>query len=426
MPEPRSTLSAGPDQDGLRAALDFVFAGYERKRHLAHGRFDRDFRKPHLVVDRLRRRGLLPHPDRAILVSGSKGKGTVARQLAWNLARTGEERVGLVVSPEEIDHLDRIRIDGRPIDPQAFMRHLASLRPALEAVDATPDHYVPPTAVFLAIALAWFREQGVCWTVLEGGRGVRHDEIGAIDARIGVVTSVFPEHLDRLGPTLQHIADDKLSLLANCEHVVAGPTVRPFVDHGRWRTSHENLTIVAAPPAAEVARPDWVAELAAIGQGAFGRAFPGAPWVDFGTPAFFEQTIDDVAITCEGAIVPESIDARFVQARGLQRGCAVVGLSDGKDASGIVARLRALGFAQVLGVRLASPIGHVDSAWLACAGLPEIDVVDVVSPDADRLRATLLTAGRRHGGHVYAVGAQLFVRSVRRALRLPLYEPAKP
>ena len=188
-------------------ALDFVFSFYERHRHRQQGRYDREVRRPDLIVDWARSRGLLPPRETTVLVTGSKGKGSASRLIAWGLASQGGPAVGLLLTPEERSHLDRIRIGNEPIPAGEFVAIVDRLRPDLETLQAgAPDtYYVPPTAIFLLVALHWWRQRGVETCVVEGGRGVAGDELGCLSARLGVVTAILPEHLDKLGPTLPDV-----------------------------------------------------------------------------------------------------------------------------------------------------------------------------------------------------------------------------
>ena len=204
------------------SGVDFAFSFYERLRHRQVGRRDRDVRRPDLWRIWAASAGVMPSPSATVLITGSKGKGSTARLTAWGLTLHGAGPVGLLVSPEECSHLDRIRIDNQPIGEGEFDSIVESIRSDLDALQmAAPDNfYLPPTAVFLAVALCWWRANGVRTCVVEGGRGARWDEIGVIPARLGVVTSILPEHLGKLGPTMTDVAADKLSLAATVDQLL--------------------------------------------------------------------------------------------------------------------------------------------------------------------------------------------------------------
>ncbi len=196
---------------GYQRALDEIFASYLRAKDGLLGKYDREVRTPEVVVDLARRLDLLPPRDRLVRVTGSKGKGSVTRLVAALLgeARPGEP-VGCVTSPEEIEHTDRMRVDGEPIPEADFVRIWSGLRGRLDLAERElpPGRYLSPSGLMLLVALSWFRERGVVHFVIEGGRGVRWDEVGRMPSKVGVVTSVFLEHAEYIGPDIADVAAD--------------------------------------------------------------------------------------------------------------------------------------------------------------------------------------------------------------------------
>lgn len=391
--------------------FDPVFASYVEALPRIRRRADADVRAPQVfsaVWDRLRVR---PPSSRVILVTGSKGKGTTARLIAWNLQRAGR-KVGLVTSPEEIDHFDRIRLDDAPIPAEVFDRFLAESLPLLqdELRNSAPDRYLSPTGIFLTVALQWFAEASPDWIVIEGGRGVRHDEIGRLRAQVAVVTSVLPEHVQALGGSLDAVARDKLSVAAQAERAVGGPGVR------RWPVP-QNMDIVDAGES-DAQMPRWYGELLAISRAAIEAAEPGIPCVPLPTPSYLRVARGGKPLVCEALVSGASVDHAALRAALPPGSAAVLGLTDDKDWQGLVARLRELGFATIAAFELGSAAGHVSARWVADnPGVMNLGPFDVVQPDGERLRAALDEMLRTHPG-VYACGVQLFLRSIRQALGL--------
>lgn len=407
----------------LDGALRWVFSSYEARYRRSEGKFDRETRHPERIAAVWDRLGLRPPAENTCVVSGSKGKGTTARLIAWNLTRSGY-RVGLVLTPEEISHLDRIRIDNRPIPENTFLELVRELAPSLDAVwqHAESDaYYLPPTAVFLTVAMAWFKREQVDRIVIEGGRGAKWDEIGQIEARVGVVANVLPEHLGRLGPNLGDIASDKLSLLANCREVLMPEGEAAQLERCGIRVPDALARVPAATRPATANYPAWYPRLAGLGCEAARTLGLVGEWVDFGTPAFAWLSKEG-RIAVDGAVTPLCLDDRFLRESGLSSGTALLGLSSDKDCVGLVAALRACGFRNFAAVRLHSPVGHLDSDWLDA--FPDIEVVgtlNVVAPDAAALHAMVCRVGAR--GPVFALGVQVFVRSLRCAFGQSLGEP---
>ena len=105
--------------NGSRDRFDPVFASYLSTLPQIRGKSDSQTRAPDVFGEAWADLALVPSASRLILVTGSKGKGTVARLVAWNLQHRGY-RVGLVVTPEELNHLDRMRINNEAISPDEF------------------------------------------------------------------------------------------------------------------------------------------------------------------------------------------------------------------------------------------------------------------------------------------------------------------
>jgi hypothetical protein len=197
-------------------ALDEIYAGYMAKRHLTAGRQDREFKDPQVVLAIARELGLLPTPARTIKVTGSKGKGSTSRLLAFYLRQLcdPDQPVALFVSPEEFEHTDRMKLNGQAISEDEFVNLYQDLRPALRRAEELLDRsaYLSPFGLFLLIALAWFRRHRAVWRILEIGRGGAHDEVGVLRTEYAVITSIFNEHLDHLGPTVCNVAVAKAAI----------------------------------------------------------------------------------------------------------------------------------------------------------------------------------------------------------------------
>ena len=156
-------LRQGGKPSTLDDALDEIYRSYLRARPLVAGRFDRDVRHPEIVWRIALSLDLLPPPSRVIKIAGSKGKGTTARFAADLVAQAKPDaRVGLFVSPHEIQQTDRIRLDGAPMAADEFCRTVDRISAAVREEEAAlpPGQYISPVGYFLLIALDWYRRQG--------------------------------------------------------------------------------------------------------------------------------------------------------------------------------------------------------------------------------------------------------------------------
>lgn len=155
---------------------------------------------------------------RAIHVGGTNGKGSVVAMLASVLQEAGYRRVGAYTSPHLLDWRERIRIDGEWISESEFARLLAQLRPLIEEMADKPTVFEALTA----LAFQYFHERAVDLAVIEVGLGGRFDATNVIEPLVAVITKVERDHLDLLGPDLEHVAWEKAGLAKPAVPLVTG------------------------------------------------------------------------------------------------------------------------------------------------------------------------------------------------------------
>jgi len=171
---------------------------------------------------------LFGNPERAftaVHVTGTNGKGTVAAFVA-SMGRAAGLRVGLYTSPHLHRFVERINIDGAPIDERILI-------PLLNRVmDVAPEltfFEVATVAAFVA-----FRDAGVQLAVLEVGLGGRLDATNVIPPpRVAAITRVSFDHMTELGDTLGKIAAEKAGIIKPGSAVVIGklhPEARAVIE----------------------------------------------------------------------------------------------------------------------------------------------------------------------------------------------------
>lgn len=198
----------------MDAAIEYIFQTRRRLDAAPRG-LDEDTRDPASTRNLLTRAGLLKARREYVVVTGSRGKGSVVGMMATLLRALGR-RAGMVTSPHLVHWNERIRVNGRMIPDQDFLRILGMLRPHIDAVTATldADQYLSPQGIFLAIALQYFDECSVDVAVLEVGRGGRYDDIAVVPNRLSVFAPIMLEHTSLLGSTLERIAWHKAGVMS--------------------------------------------------------------------------------------------------------------------------------------------------------------------------------------------------------------------
>ena len=153
----------------------------------------------------------LGHPERAVpktlSIVGTNGKGSVAATLSAAATAAGW-RVGMFTSPHLVRPHERFRVDDIDIDAEGFDRVGGQV---LDAIDASGI----PLSFFEAIAtlaILRFAEAKVDLQILEAGLGGVRDATSAVRATHVTVTGIAKDHTRTLGPTLGHIAREKLGV----------------------------------------------------------------------------------------------------------------------------------------------------------------------------------------------------------------------
>ena len=425
---------AAPDADAaMGCALDAIYAGAMAARPARPG-FDRDLRRPDRLLGLIAAAGLMPDPGRVILVTGSKGKGSTARLIAAGETAAGR-RTLLFTSPEETTALDRIRLDGAVIGAEDFLRHHAALAPQFEALAAglPAGEALSPFGQFLAIALSHAREVGAERLVIETGRGAAHDEAGRLRARIGVVTAILPEHLDRLGPTLADVAAEKLDIHGRCG--------RTILTAAAARTGREagirpaDALVVGAPPVdAADDRPGWLRQDLALARAALvadgidpmtARVAEALDRMAASVPSWGRAaTADGRDIGWEAAVQAASLDAGRLARLGRAGWRVLLSVTDDKDVDGLIDALAAAGLPAhglVLqgrrGPLVHGPGVHRRLAARLGQGLHAPLYGPIDHDDVPAMVRLLYDTGGADAAPVLAVGTQTFLRLVRAAIR---------
>ncbi|MDE6904104.1 MAG: hypothetical protein K2P76_04115 [Lachnospiraceae bacterium] len=186
-------------------AIDFIYESYLKAQpYLNYNDPDRKKRNPVLTKKILEDLCFGTN----ILVTGSKGKGSVSHMLSLFL-QSGGMKTGLVTSPHITDFCERIRVNQTVINEEKFLKYAGKIEERFRNIPTGQGEYVSPVGIILALAFSWFREEHTKVHVLECGKGVRYDDTRNIKHDYSIVTPIFKEHTRELGKTIEEIAGDK-------------------------------------------------------------------------------------------------------------------------------------------------------------------------------------------------------------------------
>jgi dihydrofolate synthase/folylpolyglutamate synthase len=183
---------------------------------------------------------------RGALVAGTNGKGSVLA-LAGSALRAAGLRAGETPKPHLVSYRERLQIAGRPVDAATFARLVGD---AIAAADRIPRRLGDPTEFELltAIVFRWFADEQVDLAIVEVGLGGRLDATHARDGGEAALTHVDLDHMDRLGPTIGHIAREKAAIIERGDLAITGATgqAREIV---RRRAARLGVPLIVVEPA---------------------------------------------------------------------------------------------------------------------------------------------------------------------------------
>jgi dihydrofolate synthase/folylpolyglutamate synthase len=156
----------------------------------------------------------LNHPESgipAIHVTGTNGKTSSARIASSLLAATGLT-VGTYTSPHLQTIRERIAINGRPIEKDAFADVFDHLLPYVQVVERNLGEQLSFFEILTGMFFLWSVEQPVDAVVVEVGLGGRWDATNVVPASVAVVTNVGLDHTGLLGMERETIAKEKAGI----------------------------------------------------------------------------------------------------------------------------------------------------------------------------------------------------------------------
>lgn len=166
----------------------------------------------------------------SVHIAGTKGKGSTAIMVESILGAQDID-VGTYTSPHLVDVRDRIRVNGKPIDPSDFAVHLQSFLNELDISnpeegenDTSPVFRLTYFEFLTGLAMYVFREEEVDASVFEVGLGGRLDATNLLTSNCTVITSIGMDHTEYLGDSLEEIAREKGGIIQKDTPVIISET----------------------------------------------------------------------------------------------------------------------------------------------------------------------------------------------------------
>jgi dihydrofolate synthase/folylpolyglutamate synthase len=367
----------------------------------------------------------------AIHVVGTNGKSSTTRMTAAILERHGL-RTASYTSPHLVSYAERIEVGERPLAPDEFARAIERAARAAERVQRTlgPDDTVTQFEVLTAAAYLAIAERGVDVAVIEAGLGGRYDATSVVRARVHVLTGVGLEHTRWLGPTVGHIAAEKLAVVPPGGTLVVGAglpgEVAAMVDalpgahvrrapaapgakiagalRARGAYQHHNFALATATAEAFLGASARALEPDAVLRAARETIVPGR----------MELVAADPPVLVDGAHNPDSVEALAASLPGVlgaQPVTLVLSILDDKDAAAMITRLAEVSRRMVL-TRTDSERALPAATLLSLARQVGVREAECVPRAADALVRARALAAREHGavlvcGSIYLVGELL-------------------
>lgn len=154
-----------------------------------------------------------------IHIGGTNGKTSTARMIDSLLFEMGL-RTGRFTSPHLESFLERITINGQPIDAKAFIFSYNDIAAYFDFIDSKFDTPISYFEAMTALAFAAFAEHPIDVGVIEVGMGGEWDATNVVKADVSVIMPVDLDHQEYLGDTIAQIAATKSGIIKEGGFVV--------------------------------------------------------------------------------------------------------------------------------------------------------------------------------------------------------------
>ena len=185
-----------------------------------------------------------------MLIGGTNGKGSTAAVASVALSNQGL-RTGLYTSPHLLSFAERIAVSDHKTTMEELISIYSHMESKLQALNWDQLTFFEATTL---LALCYFEAKRCDVLIMEVGLGGRLDATNILSPLVSIVTSIDLDHMDWLGPTLGHIAKEKLGIARPHRPLLLG---EGFSIHGLDALAHETQAQIHHP-LRHYALPLWV------------------------------------------------------------------------------------------------------------------------------------------------------------------------
>lgn len=148
-----------------------------------------------------------------IHVAGTNGKGSTCMYLASILMECGL-KTGVFTSPHLIRENERIRINGKDISDEDFLKYYELVHKAELELIQEGFGQISYFDFFVSIAFLYYAHENADAVIMETGLGGRLDSTNAVENPVlTIITSISLDHVAILGNTVEKIAAEKAGII---------------------------------------------------------------------------------------------------------------------------------------------------------------------------------------------------------------------
>jgi dihydrofolate synthase/folylpolyglutamate synthase len=182
---------------------------------------------------------------KSVHIAGTNGKGSSAHMIASGL-QEADYKTGLYTSPHLYRFTERIRINGKEVEPGFIVDFVAKHKGAIESI--MPSFF----ELTVAMTFDYFARNHVDVTVIETGLGGRLDSTNVLKPAVSLITNISLDHTDMLGETLVEIAGEKAGIIKKGIPAVVGEYQEEIAGVFREKALAEDAPLYFADKSIEV------------------------------------------------------------------------------------------------------------------------------------------------------------------------------